>query len=205
MSNPDQQFSVTRRTLVKSGAWSIPVIAMTVAAPAEAASCRPLTDAQKSTLLVTRNDAPATGGRTTQNALRWGYPAGTRVTWAFPVQNTGSAPIPAGVVVTIRIGKNVIPWGGPTYAAPTGFVLTSTLGELSNRTQAWTFTSTTPIAPGETRTFTASATAPSGYQGSIPVEASATSSLHCDGAAYATVTNNGNPNYPQFVEQSYPN
>lgn len=201
-----------RRTILKGAAWTLPVVAVAAAAPLAAASdgeppCLPIPEAEKSTLVITRvnstSPSPVTTTTSTGGAV-WHYPANTLVTWTWTLQNTGTVAVPAGIRVRIQLGRNSLLWADATYTNPTDFPLSATLPVLSNRSAGWDFTSTLPLEPGQTRTFTATARVPSGgNQGSITTAGGAVSpSSPCDDDdRYATVVQNGSPWYPQFIRQ----
>lgn len=112
--------AVSRRQLIRAGVWAAPVLVLTTAAPAAAASVVPPGAVPVSQLTVQSNGLSdvRTGG--TPGPLAW---AGGRFTWASPGPGAPTlAPVSYTVVLTGPGGLNVslVP-AGVANVAPSGF------------------------------------------------------------------------------------
>lgn len=176
---------VRRRTVLTGAAWTVPTIALTVAAPAAVASQVPCVPETPGSVLSERTGF-TTPIRTVTSGdhLERQYAVGSRVDWYFTLRNTGSTIIPAGQLTeVVTIGRNGAAWLTPQISLPNGFTLVSTTS-AGNVLAEYTAVSTRDIQPGESFVFGASAQvsgAPTSQQGSIRVVATAASGFQCDG------------------------
>lgn len=92
--------SVDRRTLLKAGAWAAPVVLLTTAAPAMAASIEPVPTAQ---LTVTSGALTNSGAGGALGPLSW---AGGTIAWS---RSTPGQPTTASVSYTVAISGPGVP------------------------------------------------------------------------------------------------
>lgn len=183
-----------RRTILTGAAWTIPAVAVAVAAPMAAASVPPCVP-QPVGSVTSRRTSFTTPLRTgyISGVLANYYYAGTRVQANYTLTNNGTTTLPAGVVnYNIFIGSNPTKWGSPQISLPAGFSLVRTETTTPNLSVNYVMTSSRPILPGESFDFQISAIVPgTPSQGAVRLEAQiAQSGTQCDGSSYFTSANN---------------
>ncbi|NYF13589.1 hypothetical protein HDC34_001883 [Pseudoclavibacter sp. JAI123] len=149
MTTPNPEFVRNRRTILKGAAWSVPIIATAVAAPAQAASrCQPITNPIVTTVTnVSRPAGPWTNGTQAAYNGRIDYAASTdTVTAAYSFRNSSSVALPAG---TFSVRLNL--WSNPGRAAAGTSTPYSRLGLPSPLPAGWVID--TPQAISEAPTM----------------------------------------------------
>ncbi|UFS60172.1 hypothetical protein [Subtercola endophyticus] len=109
---------IDRRTIVKGAAWSAPIVAIAIAAPAAAASTTPPAAAWDAWFSDVTFVTPPDTTLPPSNGYPYSSPAyypGTTLTATFQLGNHGPDPIPAGALFAVLI--QVLPGYGNTTGA----------------------------------------------------------------------------------------
>lgn len=156
VTSSEQQSTVTRRTIVQGAAWSIPVIATAVAAPAYAASqCIPAADASQYAYTVSMTGARNFNRDPQYTNETYRVPANTNIVLTTSFSYTGPQPLPVGTTIRVRWDDSIrqITLGQTSISGAPAGSLTSPAGVTSTN-PSMTYTTTQSIPANTTITIT---------------------------------------------------
>ncbi|WP_146081105.1 hypothetical protein [Pseudoclavibacter sp. AY1H1] len=157
MPSPEQQSTVTRRSIVQGAAWSLPVIATAVAAPAYAASnCIPAANAGQYAYTISSTGArnfPRDNGLGSGEYYR--VPTNTNIAITTTFSYTGPQPLPVGSRITVSYadGARQITLGQTSISGAPAGSLTAPASQTAT-SPSMVYTTTQPIPANTTITIT---------------------------------------------------
>ncbi|MWV48098.1 hypothetical protein GRS96_02265 [Rathayibacter sp. VKM Ac-2803] len=208
---------VGRRTLVKGAAWSVPVVAVAVAAPMAAASNTPTCADQNTNLHASGNgfNDGANGANSSGQHNDWlVFDAGSPLFSDLYLQNTGDTTITriqAATSLEMNAHDSTAATGGALILSD-GTVIgpTTTIPVYQQGGLRWVFTyvfSGFSLAPGQTATFrtsyTTSSTPRADYIEARPYQVARATEILCAGAPVTPTESNAGDNDAQNATGYY--